>query len=103
MNDRNNKEFKHTQCEWKPFRFRPVPERSATYEEIKSMLYESVDRTVEHGDSINDFYMVLSQWDQDPVYMAESYRKQDIKNHIEKVKIWIKNKVPLNKRYALEV
>ena len=70
MNDIENKEFKHTQCEWKPFRFRPVPERNATFEEIKSMLCESVDRTVEHGDSINDFYMVLSQWDDDPVYMA---------------------------------
>ena len=35
--------------------------------------------------------------------MAESYRRQDIKDHVEKVKTWIRNKVPLNKRYALEV
>ena len=34
---------------------------------------------------------------------AGYYVKQDIKDHVEKVKTWIKNKVPLDKRYALEV
>ena len=37
------------------------------------------------------------------ILMAQYNIKQDIKNHIEKVKTWIKNRVPLDKRYALEV
>lgn len=37
------------------------------------------------------------------VWMAEHFIKKELKNHIEKVKAWIKNKVPVQHRSALEV
>lgn len=51
--------------------FRTNKDKHPTIDEIKNMLLESVDKTVEHGDSINDYYFVLSSTDKnDPVYTA---------------------------------
>lgn len=63
--------MKHTPGPWKVGIYRKDPSRPPTIDEIKSMLCESVDRTIAHGGSIDDFYVVLSSDDpSDPIHTA---------------------------------
>ena len=56
-----------------------------------------------HVDSCWGFFGDYKDCLAEGISMAQYNIKQDIKNHVEQVKTWIRNKVPLNKRYALEV
>lgn len=61
----------HTPGPWTVAKFRLNPGEPPTSDEIKSMLCESIDRTIEHGDSVTDFYLVMSSLDpDDPTYSA---------------------------------
>jgi hypothetical protein len=51
--------------------YRDEPNTPPTIEQIKSLLCATVDRSVAHGDSISDYYMVMSSMDPvDPIFTA---------------------------------
>lgn len=61
----------HAPTPFKLAMYRDEPDRPPTSDEIKSFLCKTVDRTIEHGDNINDFYLVMVSTDaDDPVFAA---------------------------------
>ena len=64
--------------------------------------YVVEDEKGEHINSCWGFFGDTKDCLSEGILMARYDIQQDIKNHVEQVKKYIKNKVPLDKRYALE-
>ena len=65
------KKLNHTPGPWAVAVYRKDPKISPTVEEIKEWLCETVDNTIKHGGSVENFYGVFSSLDpEDTVYMA---------------------------------
>ncbi len=63
--------MKHTPKPWKCAVVRGRENIPLTIEKMKAWLSATVDRTIQHGDSVEDLYVVLSSDDpQDPIYTA---------------------------------
>lgn len=63
--------MKHTPGPWRIGIYRKDATRPPTPEEMKEILCETIDRTLEHPGSIPDFYLVLSSDDpKDPIHTA---------------------------------
>jgi len=62
---------KHTPEPWEVKIYRKNPDSNPTVGELKEFLCEAVDRTIKHGDSIKDFYVVLCKSEpEDPIFTA---------------------------------
>lgn len=58
---------------WRVAIYKPDGQSNPTVEELKDWLSRCVDKTIEHGDSIPEYYTVLTTSDdieQDPVFTA---------------------------------
>lgn len=63
--------MKHTPGPWTVAIYRDDPDSPPSIEQIKEMVCACVDRTVEKGTNIPDFYFVMSSMDKnDPIHTA---------------------------------